>query len=141
MEVVTLAISTITNAAVDYSDVNKVDTTSKAAVQAINTVTSTSTRDGYDVTSTELSKNSTGDDRQSEANAKRIKSLVDGTNNIIKEARRRCEYSYHDEVNRVSIKVINSETQEVIKEIPPEESFKTLQKIWEAAGILVDEKR
>jgi len=141
MEVVTLAISTITNAAVDYSDVNKVETTSKAAVQAINTVTSTSTRDGYDATSTELSKNSTGDDRQSEANAKRIKSLVDGTNNIIKEARRRCEYSYHDEVNRVSIKVINSETQEVIKEIPPEESFKTLQKIWEAAGILVDEKR
>ena len=53
----------------------------------------------------------------------------------------RCEYSYHKKTNRVSIKVINSDTDEVIREIPPEKSLDMLQKMWELAGILVDEKR
>lgn len=53
----------------------------------------------------------------------------------------RCEYSYHKKTNRVSIKVINSDTDEVIREIPPEKSLDMLQKMWEMAGILVDEKR
>lgn len=53
----------------------------------------------------------------------------------------RCEYSYHKKTNRVSIKVINADTDEVIREIPPEKSLDMLQKMWEMAGILVDEKR
>ena len=53
----------------------------------------------------------------------------------------RCEYAYHKEVNRVSIKVINSDTDEVIREIPPDKALDMLQKMWEMAGILVDEKR
>ena len=52
-----------------------------------------------------------------------------------------CEYSYHKETNRVSIKVLNADTDEVIREIPPEKSLDMLQKMWEMAGILVDEKR
>lgn len=141
MEVVTLAISKITNAAVDYSDVNKGDIVSKAAVQAINKLPAVGTKEGSVTATVNSSSGYTSDDKQKESEAKRIKSLVDGTNNRIRESRRRCEYSYHEEVNRVSIKVINSDTQEVIKEIPPEEALKTLEKIWEIAGILVDEKR
>ena len=53
----------------------------------------------------------------------------------------RCEYSYNKETNRVSIKVLNADTDEVIREIPPEKSLDMLQKMWEMAGILVDEKR
>lgn len=53
----------------------------------------------------------------------------------------RCEYSYHKDTNRVSIKVINADTDEVVREIPPEKSLDMLQKMWEMAGILVDEKR
>ena len=53
----------------------------------------------------------------------------------------RCEYSYHKKTNRVSIKVINADTDEVIREIPPEKSLDMLQKMWEMAGILVDERR
>lgn len=53
----------------------------------------------------------------------------------------RCEYSYHKETNRVSIKVIDRDTDEVVREIPPEKSLDMLQKMWELAGMLVDEKR
>lgn len=55
--------------------------------------------------------------------------------------RTRCEYSYHKATKRVSIKVIDDDTDEVIREIPPEKSLDMLQKMWEMAGILVDERR
>lgn len=55
--------------------------------------------------------------------------------------RTRCEYSYHKETNRVSIKVYDADTDEVIREIPPEKSLDMLQKMWEMAGILIDERR
>lgn len=53
----------------------------------------------------------------------------------------RCEYAYHKETKRVSIKVFDADTDEVIREIPPEKSLDMLQKMWEMAGILVDERR
>lgn len=56
-------------------------------------------------------------------------------------AKTRCEYSYHEKTKRVSIKVFDDETGEVIREIPPEKSLDMLQKMWEMAGIMVDEKR
>ena len=53
----------------------------------------------------------------------------------------KCEFSYHEETKRVSIKVIDAETEEVIREIPPEETLEMLSKMWELAGLMVDEKR
>lgn len=56
-------------------------------------------------------------------------------------AHTRCEYSYHKETKRVSIKVIDEKTDKVVREIPPEKSLDMLQKMWEMAGIILDEKR
>jgi flagellar protein FlaG len=39
------------------------------------------------------------------------------------------------------VKVIDNETQEVIQEIPPEKILDMVAKMWEVAGILVDERR
>lgn len=69
-------------------------------------------------------------------------SIKEATNRANRSMERtRCEYSYHKETNRVSIKVIDKDTDKVIREIPPEKSLDMLQKMWEMAGILVDEKR
>lgn len=53
----------------------------------------------------------------------------------------RCEYSYDEATRRVSIKVFDKESEELIREVPPEKSLEMLKKIWELAGIVVDEKR
>lgn len=74
-----------------------------------------------------------------EAEKARLESIVKEVNN--KLTKTRCEFSYHDEINRMSIRVVDKETNEVIKEIPPEESFKAIEKLWEIAGLLLDEKR
>lgn len=50
-------------------------------------------------------------------------------------------YGIHEGTNRVTIKIIDKDTKEVIKELPPEKTLDMIARIWEFAGILVDEKR
>ncbi len=84
-----------------------------------------------------------GDKGQKEQSAseKQIKDAISRANNTMKNHRTRCEFSYHEETNRVSIKVMDKETEEVIREIPPEETLEMIERMWELAGILIDERR
>ena len=50
-------------------------------------------------------------------------------------------FGFHEETNRVMIKIGDKDTKEVIKELPPEKTLDMIAKVWELAGILVDEKR
>ena len=51
------------------------------------------------------------------------------------------QFGIHEATNRVTIKIVDKETKEVIKELPPEKTLDMIAKAWELAGILVDEKR
>ena len=51
------------------------------------------------------------------------------------------EFGYNEPTNRITIKIKDKDTDEVIKEIPSEKALEMLAKAWELAGILVDEKR
>ena len=75
------------------------------------------------------------------ASENQIKQAIRDANNKMKTHRTRCEFSYHEETKRVSIKVMDEDTKEVIREIPPEETLQMIEKMWELAGLLVDEKR
>ena len=46
----------------------------------------------------------------------------------------------HDATNRVTIKVVDKGTKEVIREFPPEETLDMIAKVWELAGIMIDER-
>ena len=50
-------------------------------------------------------------------------------------------FGFHDDTNRVTIKIVDRDTKKVIKELPPEKTLDMIAKVWEMAGILVDEKR
>ena len=50
-------------------------------------------------------------------------------------------FGIHEATNRVTIKIIDKDTKKVIKELPPEKTLDMIAKVWELAGILVDEKR
>ena len=76
-----------------------------------------------------------------EAYEQQIKDALSKVNNKLVNHRTRCEFSYHEETKRVSIKVIDKDTEQVIREIPPEQTLEMVQKMWELAGFLVDEKR
>lgn len=71
----------------------------------------------------------------------KIKDAVDKVNAKIVPSKTRCEFAYHEDTNRISIKVIDQTTEETIREIPAEETLDMLSRIWELAGLMVDEKR
>ena len=50
-------------------------------------------------------------------------------------------FGIHDATNRVTIKIVNKDTKEVLREFPPEQTLDMIAKVWELAGLLVDEKR
>lgn len=49
-------------------------------------------------------------------------------------------FGIHEGTNRVTIKIVDKETKDIVKEYPPEETLDMIQKVWEMAGIVVDEK-
>lgn len=50
------------------------------------------------------------------------------------------EFSIHEKTKEIMVKVIDRETGELIREIPPEKILDLIAKLWELAGILVDER-
>lgn len=50
-------------------------------------------------------------------------------------------FGIHEGTNRVTIKLVDKDTKEVIKELPPEKTLDMIARVWEMAGLLVDERR
>lgn len=82
-----------------------------------------------------------GREVQQNVSQRTIDSSFSETNAKIKMQNTRLEYSIDDDTQRISIKVIDKDTDKCIREVPPEDTLKALKKIWEIAGIIVDEKR
>lgn len=74
-----------------------------------------------------------------QATNEQIKKAVENLNKNLSNSE--AIFGIHDATNRVTIKIVDKETKEVIKEIPPEKTLDMIAKAWELAGILVDEKR
>ena len=74
--------------------------------------------------------------QQSEQLTKAIAEMNKKINNSNEEA----VFGVHEDTNRIMIKIMDKDTKEVIKEFPPEKTLDMIAKIWEMAGILVDEK-
>ncbi|NHN33891.1 flagellar protein FlaG [Paenibacillus sp. S3N08] len=51
------------------------------------------------------------------------------------------EFSIHTKTNRIMVKVLEKDTGRIIREIPPEKTMDMVAKLWELAGIMVDERR
>ena len=49
-------------------------------------------------------------------------------------------FGIHEKTNRLTIKIVDKDTKEVIKEVPPEKTLDMIAKVWEIAGILIDER-
>lgn len=66
---------------------------------------------------------------------------IQKANRAISGGNRRFEFSIHEKTNEIMVKVFDSDTDKLIKEIPNEKILDMVAKICEMAGILVDERR
>lgn len=93
-------------------------------------------------------RNESGDQKHSEENAKNgnppsentIKQAISDINKKI-NSDTVAEYGYHEKTKRVTIKLVDKKTDETIREFPAEETLDMIAKVWELAGMFVDERR
>lgn len=80
-----------------------------------------------------------GNDKQAASN-EQIKKAVEQLNKNM-AAHSEAIFGIHEDTNRVTIKIVDKDTKKVLKELPPEKTLDMIAKVWEMAGILIDEKR
>lgn len=62
--------------------------------------------------------------------------VVSDMNNLVRELHRELQFSIDDESGETVIKVIDSETDEVVRQIPSEEVVRMRRHLQEAAGVI-----
>jgi flagellar protein FlaG len=67
--------------------------------------------------------------------------LIEKLNKGVQEIHERLSFSFHEKTKRIIVKIVNSDTNEVIREIPPKDAIKLLEHIQDFLGLLVDESR
>ncbi len=73
-------------------------------------------------------------------NRAELEESLDTLNHMMKDLERSFEFTIHESTERLMIRVLNSDTEEIIREIPPEKILDIVASIEEMVGILVDER-
>lgn len=51
------------------------------------------------------------------------------------------QFTYHEDSNKITVQIIDTQTDEVIKEFPAEKTLDLVSKAFEMVGLVVDEQR
>lgn len=81
------------------------------------------------------------DSKATSLSEKTIISAIEKANSALVLSNRALEFSVHEKTKEIMVKVIDTATKEVIREIPSEKILDMVANILEMAGILVDERR
>ena len=69
---------------------------------------------------------------------KSVSLITDELNELMEKINCDIAFKYHKEVNMMSVSMINKKTEEVIKELPPEEMIDNIKKAREWIGAFLD---
>lgn len=79
-------------------------------------------------------------ERQLEYTEKDLEKAIEKANESFKPHNRRLEFEPHERTDRMLVKVVDTTTDEIIREIPPEKIIDMVADMLEMAGILIDER-
>ncbi|SFD96843.1 flagellar protein FlaG [Lentibacillus persicus] len=87
-------------------------------------------------------ESSSNTDQQKKKNMDKdqIETIVAQLNDFMEPTRTSLKFELHDKLNDYYVKVIDRDTEEVIREIPPEKMLDMHAAMEEFAGFLIDEK-
>ena len=111
--------------------------------QHINNIKSSSSENTISDRTTVARKEAT-ENREEEArfkpSEKQIQEAVDSTNREFEKLQTNLRFSVHKQTKQIMVKIIDSNTQEVIKELPPEKLLDMVASMMERAGLIVDRR-
>lgn len=117
-------------------------TSTAAATQSVEAIEQSAVTTQATVQDFSLNPDSDKDANGAEERGVSDKQLKKAVNDLNKQlTNSEAIFGIHEKTNRVTIKIVDKSTKEVIKEYPPEQTLDMIAKVWEIAGILVDEKR
>lgn len=121
------------------SSVEKISSSSKIALNPrknkVSTEEENSLRNDIDLKENKLIKSDQGFILKEE-----LENAVSETNRIVFGENEKFEFKIHEKTGRYLVKLVDKNTNETIREIPPEKILDLIANIWEMVGILVDER-
>ncbi|MGV8146893.1 MAG: flagellar protein FlaG [Alkaliphilus sp.] len=79
-------------------------------------------------------------EEEKQYNEKQLKSAIESANKTFAQHNRHFQIAMHDRLNQVMVKVIDSSTDEVIREIPSSKLIDMVANMLEVAGLLMDDR-
>ncbi|MBD8025399.1 flagellar protein FlaG [Ureibacillus sp. Re31] len=76
----------------------------------------------------------------SEVTEGKIKQAVDSLNEFLEINHNSAKFVYHEGLERYFVQVVNTDTEEVVKEIPPKKLLDAFYEMQKLVGMIVDEK-
>ncbi len=89
----------------------------------------------------EFIKDGRKDDSSQELKDATVIDAIENANRALKMNNSYMKFSIHEKTHQIMVRIVDSETDEVLREIPSEKVLDMVAKMWELAGVLVDEKR
>lgn len=80
-------------------------------------------------------------DKNTDSKINLLKSTVDDVNNKLRFRPTKCEFTYYEDIDQVAVKIVDGDTEEIIREIPTEKAMDLIRSLREFAGLIIDEKR
>lgn len=137
-----MSIEKINQSAATYSNNASIQVKPNVEPERVS-VEKADTSDKYSSRSVEItdkSREQSQDDSIMDAKAAdAIKKAVEEINK--QNMNKTVQFGIHEKTGRMTIKILNKDTKEVIKEFPAEKTLDLIAKAWEMAGMMVDEKR
>lgn len=82
-----------------------------------------------------------GSQKTKEIGEQQLDQLIEQGNRILQRLDTHLKWSVNKESNRMIVKVLDTQTNETIREIPPEKYLELVQNLCEQVGLFLDEKK
>ncbi|MFJ5769142.1 flagellar protein FlaG [Psychrobacillus sp. NPDC093180] len=122
-------VNRIAESAVNYNTISKT-TSVENSVEAILPVTSPA----------ESGKSTTANDIQEHLPAEKAKKMTDSMNKFLETTNTELRFKYHEQLNTYYVTLIDSKTDEVVREIPSKKMLDMYAAMQDFMGLFVDKK-
>lgn len=89
---------------------------------------------------TEEIQHAAEDHRAAMLDPKELQEQAEGMNKMLEASYTDLKFNVHEDLDRIYVQVLERETEEVVREIPPEKFLDMVASMLEQVGILVDKK-
>lgn len=84
-------------------------------------------------------QNNSSKEEEAKVDKKQVKDVVDSMNKFLEPAHTALKFEFHEKLDEYYVTIINPDTKEVVKEIPPKKLLDAYASMAELMGFLVDE--